>query len=414
MKRLFLPLHLIFLFMLHRLTTPYRGLSLQIWYLALITLVNRAGAMVIPFLSLYLNKQLHFSLDNIGWIMTAFGLGSALGTFTGGKLTDRLGYLKVMVTSLLLTGFMFFVLQQFQTFQTLVLGVFLLSFLADTYRPAIWVAMDAYSSPENRTRSVTLIRLAINLGFAVGPAMGGLIIAHIGYAYLFWIDGLTSIVAAFLLWKLIAQKQIRKSTEEVQSSNRIVQSPYKDKPYLIFFLSIMFMGIAFMQFNSTMPVFFSKEVGMNEQQIGLLIALNGLLIFLLEMPLVHFLEKKQLDPLVVTLFGGALMVVTFLVLNLGTLIMFPVLAMVLLTFGEMISFPFSNTFAMQRAQRGLKGAYMALYTLTFSFAHIFGPNIGMHLSDRFGFVVTWYVMAGIMLISGILMGWVIQVLKKEN
>lgn len=399
--------------MLQKLTTPYKGLSVQIWYLALITLVNRAGAMVIPFLSLYLNKYLHFSLDHIGWIMTAFGLGSALGTYTGGKLTDRFGYLKVMVTSLIFTGIMFFVLQQMQTLTTLALGVFLLSFIADTYRPAIWVAMDAYSNETNRTRSVTLIRLAINLGFAVGPALGGLIISHIGYSYLFWIDGATSIIAAFMLWKLIAQKQSKnEKSSETYTPN--IQNPYKDPPYLLFFLSIMFMGIAFMQFNSTMPVYYSKEIGLSEQQIGLLIALNGILIFLFEMPLVHFLEKKEKHPLVVTLFGGGLMLATFLVLNLGKLAIFPIIAMVLLTFGEMISFPFSNTFAMQRSQRGKKGAYMALYTLTFSFAHIFGPNLGMHLSNSFGFELTWYVMATIMLLSGILMWMVIKRLDKEK
>jgi predicted MFS family arabinose efflux permease len=206
--------------MLYRLTNPYKGLSREIWYLSAITLVNRAGAMVIPFLSLYLNKHLHFTLEDIGWVMTAFGFGSALGSFTGGKLTDRFGYLKVMVSSLVLTGVMFFVLQFLEYYWLLMFGVFLLSFVADTYRPAIWVAMDAYSNTENKTRSVTLIRLAINLGFAVGPALGGFIIAHIGYTQLFWIDGGTSILAAFLLWKFIAQKQSKKVKEEVVSENR--------------------------------------------------------------------------------------------------------------------------------------------------------------------------------------------------
>jgi predicted MFS family arabinose efflux permease len=389
--------------MLNRLSNPYRGLSREIWYLSAITLVNRAGAMVIPFLSLYLNKHLHFNLEDIGWIMTAFGLGSALGTFVGGKLTNRYGYLKVMVSSLVMTGFVFFGIQFLENYWYLLGGIFLLTFVADTYRPAIWVAMDAYSDESNKTRSVTLIRLAINLGFAVGPAVGGLIIAVLSYNYLFWIDGFTSILAGFLLWKLIVQKKSKSKVVEESTEPIANQSPYTDVPYLLFFASITLMGTAFMQFNSTMPIYFSKEVQMSEQQIGLLLALNGFMIFLLEMPLVHHLEKLKKHPLQITLYGSVLFVLTFLVLNIAPIMLIPVISMVLLTLGEMISFPYSNSFAMTRSNRGKKGDYMALYTLTFSLGSLIGPNLGMHLSQAYGFQVTWYVMAGIMSISIALM-----------
>jgi len=399
--------------MIQSLIKPYKGLTREIWYLSFITLVNRAGAMVIPFLSLYLNKHLHFTLDDVGWIMTAFGLGSAAGSFTGGKLTDKFGYLRVMVSSLILTGLVFFGLQFFTQFWHLAVGVFTLSLVADTYRPAIWVAMDAYSNENNRTRSVTLIRLAINLGFAVGPALGGLIIANIGYFELFWIDGATSIIAGVLLMYLIVQKKKKKGIiHEKQSAPTL--SPYRDIPYLIFIISIAFMGIAFLQFNSTMPIYFNRELGMSEEQIGLLLALNGGLIFLLEMPLVHYLEKIKKPTLLITIYGVALFVLSFLVLNIAPIIFFPILSMIFLTLGEMISFPFSNTFAMQRAQKGKKGDYMALYTLTFSIGHIFGPNLGMHISKSFGFQVTWFVMAGIMTLSALILYFLKTKLMKNS
>jgi predicted MFS family arabinose efflux permease len=68
----------------------FRGLSQEVWWLSLITLINRAGTMVIPFLSLYLTKSLNFTLIDVGWIMSFFGLGSVVGTWLGGKLTDKL------------------------------------------------------------------------------------------------------------------------------------------------------------------------------------------------------------------------------------------------------------------------------------------------------------------------------------
>jgi len=400
--------------MISTLSKPYQGLSREIWYLSAITLINRAGAMVIPFLSLYLTKHLHFTYAQVGWLMTAFGLGSAFGTFVGGKLTDRYGYLKVMLTSLVLTGFVFFGIQFLEQYIYLMPGIFILSFVADTYRPAIWVAMDAYSTKKNRTRSVTLIRMSINLGFAVGPALGGLIIAHLSYNNLFWIDGATSIIASFLLWKFIAQKASKKFKKESDIMDKPLLSPYKDIPYLIFFVAIMLMGIVFMQFTSTMPLYFNKIIGLNEQQIGLLIAVNGLMIFFFEMPLIHFLEKKKFHSLSMTIFGSFFIVATYLVLNIAPILIFSIFAIFFLTLGEMISFPYSNSFAMERSNRGKKGDYMAVYTLTFSFANIFGPNIGMHLSDAYGFKTTWFVMAVLMTLSIVILIFLFKKLQVKN
>ena len=104
-----------------------------------------------------------------------------------------------MVFSLFVSGFMFIGLQYLKTIYTLSFGIFALMVIADMFRPAMFVALSAYSKPENKTRSVTLIRLAINLGFSAGPAIGGLIIVGLGYGGLFWVDGITCIAATFVL-----------------------------------------------------------------------------------------------------------------------------------------------------------------------------------------------------------------------
>jgi len=372
--------------------------------------------MVIPFLSLYLTKHLGMSLSQVGWIMSAFGLGSAMGTFIGGKLTDRFGFLKVMFTSLFLTGFLFIGLQHLQTFWQFVFGIFTLTFIADIFRPAIWVAMDAYSTEENKTRSVTLIRLAINLGFSAGPAIGGLIIAYFSYKGLFWIDGITCIMASLLIWALLSEKKKSKDTiqAEIKEAPKKLASPYKDKHYLLFCLGILMMGIAFMQFFGTLPLYYDSVIGMSEKEIGLLLAGNGFLIFLLEMPLVHYLEKKKFNVLSMVIFGGWFFTLSFLVLPISSYILLPILGMLFLSIGEMISFPFSNTFAMKRSNRGKKGDYMALYTLTFSLSFIVGPNLGMQLSKHFGFNYTWFVMAGLMLIGNLLFYMLKQLQKTDD
>ena len=120
--------------MLKKLITPYKGLSREVWFLALTTLVNRAGAMVIPFLSLYLTRSLGFTMGQVGWIMTCYGIGSVLGVFLGGKFSDRIGYYKVMLGSLSLTGLIFLSLQVVETFYGFCLGIFMLTLVADAFR----------------------------------------------------------------------------------------------------------------------------------------------------------------------------------------------------------------------------------------------------------------------------------------
>ena len=268
----------------------FRGLSKEVWWLSLITLINRAGTMVIPFLSLYLTESLDFSLSNVGWIMSAFGLGSVFGSWLGGKLTDKIGYYKVMLFSLFTTGFLFIGLQYLTTFSSFCVGIFLVMLVADTFRPAMFVALSAYSKPENKTRSVTLIRLAINLGFSAGPAIGGLIITYMSYGGLFWVDGITCILASFLLLNVLNPKTA-KTIDEVEVVNP--KSAYGDKTFWIFLVAMSLFGIVFLQFFSTIPLYYKEVHALSELEIGLLMGMNGFIIFALEMPLVKWLEKSK-------------------------------------------------------------------------------------------------------------------------
>lgn len=367
----------------------FKGLSREVWWLALITLINRAGTMVIPFLSLYLTDDLGFTLSKVAWVMSAFGLGSVVGTWIGGKLTDRIGYYKVMVRSLMSTGVLFISLQFLDTFFTFCIGIFLVMAVADTFRPAMFVAMSAYSKPENKTRSVTLIRLAINLGFSAGPAVGGLIITTLGYGGLFWIDGITCILATFLLI-LVLNPKVSKPIDEVKVDNP--KSIYKDKPFWIFFAAMLLFGIIFLQFFSTMPLYYKEIHELTEFKIGLLLGLNGLVIFILEMPLIKWLENSTYTKAGLMLFGSILLGFSFLVLTISPWVGILVVSMMFMTIGEMITFPFSNAFALERAKGGNQGEYMAMYVMSFSIAHIFGHNTGLQLVNYIGFNNTWIIM----------------------
>ncbi|WP_339757222.1 MFS transporter [uncultured Winogradskyella sp.] len=391
--------------------STFDGLSKEVWWLALITFVNRAGTMVIPFLSLYLTDDLQFTLKDVSWIMSAFGLGSVVGTWIGGKLTDTIGYYKVMVRSLLSTGFLFIALQFLNTFASVCIGIFLVMVVADMFRPAMFVAMSIYSKPENKTRSVTLVRLAINLGFSAGPAIGGIIITTMGYGGLFWVDGITCILATLLLIKVL-NPRVAKPVDDI-----IVKNPtsvYKDKPFWIFFAAMIIFGIIFLQYFSTMPLYYKDVHLLTELEIGLLLGLNGFFIFLLEMPLIKWLEQTRHTKTGLILFGLLLTALSFYVLNLTSWIGILIIGLLFMTVGEMIAFPFSNAFAIDRAKKGKQGEYLSMYVMAFSIAHIFGHNAGLRLVDSVGYNNTWYIMVGLGFIGILLLMYLKRILKNET
>ena len=362
-------------------------------------------------MSLYLTKNLDFTLKDVGWIMSCFGLGSVLGSWLGGKLTDKIGSYKVMKTSLFFTGLLFLGLQFITSFYGFCIGIFLVMLVADTFRPAMFVALSAYSKPENKTRSVTLIRLAINLGFSAGPAVGGIIITKLSYGGLFWVDGITCILATLLLIKVLNPKKA-KVLDEVKVENPV--SVFSDKAFWIFFVAMFIFGFVFLQYFSTMPLYYENTHGLSEFDIGLLMGMNGFLIFLLEMPLIKWLEESKYSKERLMFVGLLLTAVSFLVLNLTGWVGVLVIGMLFMTIGEMIAFPFSNAFVMERAKKGNQGEYMAYYSIAFSLAHIFGHNSGMQLVDNLGFDKTWWIITFMSVIGLLFLFLLNRVVKKEE
>ncbi|MCZ8196694.1 MAG: MFS transporter [Flavobacterium sp.] len=393
----------------------FRGFRREIWILTLVTFINRAGTMVLPFLSKYLNDDLHFSLPQIRDVLICFGFGSMVGSWLGGKLSDKIGFYKIMIFSLFVSGLMFFGLQYITSYIGLCIGIFLIMVVADMFRPAMFVSLNVYAKPENRTRALTLVRLAINLGFAAGPALGGLIIMNIGYKGLFWADGATCIAAILIFWLLVKEKKKpAESKEEKALFEASRESVFKDKPFWIFLFMCVITGILFFQLFTTIPLYHKIQFDLNELQTGLLLTLNGVLIFFLEMPIVSYIERNKLDKVKIVSIGCFLMAISMFLMMLNFWAGILIIMMLFMTFAEMLAFPFSNSFAMSRAPKGHEGRYMAIFTMCFSAAHILSAIIGMGFVNAFGYQMNWLFM-GILGLIGTSAGyWVMQLVEKEK
>lgn len=397
-----------------RYINNFKGFRREVWILAIITFINRAGTMVLPFLSKYLKEDLNFSYSEVGWIMVCFGLGSMLGSWLGGKLTDKIGFYKIMIFSLFTSGLAFFALQFITSFWGLCLGMFLIMSIADMFRPAMFVSLTVYAKPENRTRALTLVRLAVNLGFAAGPALGGLIIMGIGYQGLFWADGATCIAAIVIFALLVKEKKKPVDANQSLLEKVAVVSVFKDKIFWIFLFVCFVTAMIFFQIFTTLPLYHHEQYGLTEFQTGLIMTLNGLIIFFLEMPIVTIFERKQINKLQIILWGSVLMALSFFVLLINIWAGILIISILFITFGEMFIFPFSNSFAMSRAPKGHEGRYMALFTMSFSLAHIASSKSGMEIISHFGYQINWLFMGLMGMLSVLCCVWLKNLVRKEQ
>jgi predicted MFS family arabinose efflux permease len=398
--------------MIKKYLNNFKGFSKEIWILTLITFINRAGTMVIPFLSKYMKENLEFTYSQIGWVMVFFGVGSIIGTWLSGKLSDKIGFYKVMVFSLFSSGVVFIFLQYASTFQELCIGILILTSVADMFRPAMLVCLKTFTKKENRARAFALTRAAVNLGFLFGPVLGGLIIMQLGYSYIFYVDGATCILAIIVFVVFVKERKITFKLKKHDLDFKKI-SIRKDHPFMLHLLICMITGVLFFQIFTTLPLYHKEQFNMSEFDSGLLLSLNGLLILLFELPIVNYVIKNNIDNHKVISIGLLLMSTSFL------LLLFPwqemlIPMMILMTFGVMLTFPFANSFAMNRSYEYQEGKYMAAFTMSYSLAHILGAKSGMEIIQNEGYKCNWMFMAALGLIGSLLVFKLFKMVEKED
>jgi predicted MFS family arabinose efflux permease len=374
----------------------YSGLSRSTWLLSLVMLINRSGTMVVPFMTLYLTSPaMGYTIGQAGFVFGLFGLGAFSGAFFGGRLTDKVGFYPVQIMTLLGGGLLFFVLGQMKSYPLICIFTYALSFVNEAFRPANSTAIAFYSEEENRTRSYSLNRLAINIGWAVGSGLGGVLV-KINYEIIFWVDGATNIFAALLIWSFL--KPVKYKEEHATASKGNTLSAYKDKTYILFIILTMFFASCFFQLFTNLPVFFKSDLGFSEPLIGLLLASNGIIIALIEMALIYQLEGRRKNLQYIS-FGVFLVGLSFLMLTIpGIGFGFAFVMIVTVTFGEILAMPFMNSFWISRTRSENRGQYAAFYTMAWSAAQTLGPMSGSQLAQHSGFFWLW-ITAGFISIS---------------
>jgi predicted MFS family arabinose efflux permease len=378
----------------------YTGLTRRMWLLAVVMLINRSGTMVLAFMTLYIN-HIGYSTKQAGLVVAVYGIGSLAGAFIGGKISDCFGFYYTQFFALFCGGILFITLGQMQSYLSICVCTFFLSMVNESFRPANATAIAHYSTPQNRTQAFSIVRLAINLGWGIGGALGGFL-TSVNYHLLFWVDGITNMCAALLLLWLLPKVTLSQQQNLSKSIGQKVKAKpaHADKTFLYFIgLQVLF-AICFFQLFTTIPLYFKDGLHINEFWIGILMAMNGLIIALFEMVIVFKLEGRR-PYLRLMAYGTLIMAAAFFILNLPFMHGFIVaaLTMMLITIAEMVAMPFMNSYYISRSTEGNRGQYAAFYTMAWSAAQVIGSTGGTQIAYAAGFDNLWWIIGVICLLT---------------
>ena len=367
---------------------PYsslRGLPREAWILCGAVLVNRMGTMVIPFLILYLTRELGVSPSRAALAMAVYGIGAVATAPLAGRLADRIGPRRIVTVSLLCAGLLLLPYPWLRSYWAIVGLTFAWSVAGEALRPASLSWISGVVPPSQRRAAFALNRLAVNLGMSIGPAVAGFIVAR-SFAAIFILDALTSIAAGGILL-LATREALPAAGAPPPETPPPARRALRDPAFLYFLLGCLPVQIVFFQHASTLPLYLVRDLGLSESIYGMMFTINTLLIILLEVPLNGATSGW---PHRRTLALGALLTgLGFGGVGLAGSAAGVALMVVVWTFGEMILLPGSAAFAADAAPPERRGEYLGIYSMSFSSAFALAPWLGARTMELWSPRALW-------------------------
>ena len=380
---------------------PWRGLSglpRALWILSAAGFVNRSGTMFLPFLILYLTKELGVSPSVAGGVFALFGFGALVAGPFVGRFADRFGPVRMMRLSLVLSGSLLLHDPLARTLPSIAVLTLLIAVANEAFRPASLSTISHLAAPEQRKAAFALNRLASNLGMSIGPALGGFL-AAVSWPSLFFVDGATSLLAAATLI-LFFPRDVTFPSAPHESPGPSRREGLHDPALVFFLVALVPVSIVFFQHAASLPVYLVRDLGFPVWSFGLFHTINTLLIVLLEVPL--NLATSRWPHRRTLALGSALVGAGFGALVFARSSPAVVLTIAVWTFGEMMLLPGMASWVADVAPPERRGAYMGLYGTAFNLAIVIGPPLGTYLLEHAGGSALWLTMFGLGLASAAL------------
>ncbi|HEX9121819.1 MAG TPA: MFS transporter [Actinomycetota bacterium] len=340
------------------------------WILFAGSFVNRLGTFVLPFLTLYLTRR-GYSAPQAGLAIAGYGLGGILSQAVGGLLADRIGRRNAITTSMFAASGLTLVLWRATSLAVIYPLMVCLGATAELYRPAAGALIADLVPSAQRVTAFTLYRLAVNVGWACGLALGGFLALH-SFSLLFVGDAATSagfgVIAAVFL-----PHGVRTARHEERHRASATRSILADRGFLLFLGAVLLTAAVYSQNVSTLPLHV-RDAGYAPSTYGLLQALNGIIVVLFELPVTAWTQHRPRNRMIAL--GQLLIGLGFMSLVIARTVP-TLLAMILIwTLGEMIESPVASALAADRAPEHARGRYQSAYGGMFGLAWMLGPVVG--------------------------------------
>jgi len=338
------------------------------------------------------------SAGRAGLVLGIYGTTALVASPLFGKLSDQWGPLRVMTASLFVSGTVLFLFPLAHGWTAISVATVALAASAEAFRPSVLTVISQQASAGQRRSAFALVRLAINLGMSIGPAIGGFL-AVWKFDALFWVDGATSLAAGFVLVAVKPHRgeskvEIPVSTPEKGDATVLPdRSPgstlpgYRDRRLLVFLGAVLLTTIVFFQHEGAMPLFLVRDLHFKESTYGLLFTINTMMIVFMEVPLNLAMSKVSHQKTLA--WGSILCGAGFGALAVATGFWGVAGTVVIWTFGEMVLFPSMSSYVADISPDDRRGEYMGLYTMAFALAFAIGPWAGTVVYERLGATTLW-------------------------
>lgn len=357
------------------LAANLRALPRPAWILFGGTFINRFGTFLMPFLAIYMTRE-GYSTAQAGIAVSAYGAGHIVASIAGGHLADRIGRRHTIALSMLLSSASMVALSQVHTLPLILTLAFVVGAVGELYRPAATALLGDLVPPERRVAAFAMYRFAVNLGFAMGPAVAGFL-ADKSFLYVFLGDALTSFVYGIVALALLPHG-VRSSAKDEKPAEAL-RVALADRAFVVFLGATLCLTWIEFQLHSTFPLHLAK-IGYSASTYGLLLSVNGAMIVLFELALTSWTQRFPPRPLIALGYGLSGMGMAVVGIAHGTPML--VVTMVILTLGEMIYAPVSGAYVASLAPERFRGRYMGFWHSTWSAGMLLGPLLGTLIYER--------------------------------
>ncbi len=379
-----------------RLKSVYHEYPAQFWTLTGASFIDMLGsALLYPFFTLYLTRKFNVGMTQVGIIFGVMSICAMGGTTIGGALADRFGRKNLMLLGLVASGLSSLLLGLINRFEYIFFIAPLVGVLGNMGGPARGAMIADILPEEKRAQGFGMYRVAFNLAVTIGPAIGGLLATR-SYFLLFVIDAIASVITAGALYALIRETNPEASGSEKTESTLEAFSGYgrvlRDKAFVIFLLATVLLVLVLIQVNGTLAVYLRDVHSVSEQQFGYILTLNAGMVVLLQFAVTRWIEG--LPKFLILAVGALLYALGLSMYGYVAVYGLFLLAMAIITMGEMLIAPVGQAVATSLAPDDMRGRYMAVYGLSWALPNAVGFTLAGLIMDHFDPRWVWYA-AGI-------------------